>query len=258
MLNYLKNFFLYRDVLISLTIKYLKVKYKMAFLGFLWAILHPLSMMVVLSIVFSFIVRIEVEKFPIFLLCGLLPWSFTSVALISTTSSIVDNSNLIKKIFFPRLAIPISVILSNMVHFLFSLVILIVFLLIFNVNFTVHMFLIPVIIIIHFLFVTGISLISSVFYVWYRDVKYIIEVGLLLWFYFTPIFYPISFVPKEFQWLYVLNPMAGIIKMYRNVLLYGKGLEMKFLVCSFLVSVFVFILGLVIFKKKENEFADIV
>ena len=132
MFRYIKRLFKYRELLVSLSLKDFKVRYKSAYLGFLWSILNPLFLMVVFSIVFSFVAKIQIEKYPIFLLVGLIPWTFFSLSLSNTTHSIIDNANLIKKINFPRAVIPLSIILANLYNFLLSQIVLFMFLLVAN------------------------------------------------------------------------------------------------------------------------------
>lgn len=258
MFHYLKTLFSYRYLLYNLTVKDLKVRYKTAILGFAWVILNPLVLMVILSVVFTMIIKIGIEKFPVFLLCGLLPWTFTSLSLLSVTTSIVDNSNLIKKVAFPRILIPFSTILANMVHFLLSVIVLFIFLALYKVQLTFYAMLFPLIVVIQFFFVAGISLIASVLHTWYRDVKYIIELLLLSWFYFTPIFYSPALVPDKLRKIYMLNPMACIVSMYRDILLYGKNLDLKFFGYTALAAIISFTIGVAAFRKSEKTFADVV
>ena len=258
MKKWLKDTLLYRELIYNLTVKELKTRYKTAILGFLWALLNPLLMMVVLTVVFSFLFKIKVDRYPIFLLCALLPWFFFSVSLNTATTSIVDNANLIKKVFFPRQVIPLSIIFVNGFIFLLSLAVLVVFLVIFKVKITASIVLLPVIIFIQLLFVFGISLIASCLHTFFRDVKYIVEALLLCWFYATPIFYPTSLVPDKFHRLYMLNPMASLVSMYRDILLYGRlPSANQFLYVAFFACL-LYLIGTCIFKKYEGIFADFI
>jgi len=256
--NYFKDIFSYKELIYNLTLKDLKVRYKTAALGFLWALLNPLIMMIIFSIVFSLFMKIQIEKYPIFLLTALLPWHFLSQSLSISTTSIVDNANLIKKVSFPREIIPISSITANLINFLLSLIVLFIFLIIFKVRFTFMILLLPLLVLTQFIFTLGISLISCTLYTSYRDVKYIVEVLLLSWFYLTPIFYPLSLIPQQYQRIYMLNPMACIVVMYRDVLLYGNMPNPKVMSYALLISFSFLIIGLIIFKKRETIFADLV
>lgn len=256
--SYFKHIFSYRELIYNLSIKDLKVRYKTATLGFFWALLNPLIMMIIFSIVFSLFIKIQIEKYPIFLLTALLPWYLLSQSLSISTTSIVDNANLIKKVSFPREIIPISSIIANLTNFLLSLIVLFIFLIIFKVRFTFMILLLPLLVLTQFIFILGISLISCALYTSYRDVKYIVEVLLLSWFYLTPIFYPLNLVPQQYQRIYMLNPMTCIVVMYRDVLLYGNMPNPKVMSYALLISFSLLIIGLIIFKKREAVFADLV
>jgi len=244
-----------RDLLIALTLKELKTRYKSATLGFLWAFLNPLFLMIVLSLVFTIIVRIQVEKYPLFLFVGLLPWTFFLQSLTAGTSSLTNNRDLLKKAAFPRAILPLSSIFSNLINFLISLLILLPILFIFN-SFSFSIFLLPFIIALHLAFTIGLVLITSSLDIYYRDVSFVIQALMLAWFYLTPILYPISMIPEKFMYLYALNPVVGITSLYHFALL-GRGIENFFvLVPSILFTLFVFVFGIILFKKREPLFAD--
>lgn len=257
-INYAKDIYSRRELLYNLIVKDLKSRYKTTTLGFLWAILNPLLMMTVLSIVFSLFIKLQIEKFPVFLLTGLLPWYFLSLSLSVSTISIVDNANLIKKVSFTRVIIPLSVVISNLINFLLSLIVLFIFMLIFKINFSFLNLFLPFVILIQFTFVAGISFISAVLHTFYRDVKYIVEALLLCGFYATPIFYSLSMVPQRLQKIYMLNPMVGIVTAYRDLLLYNNIPHPEDIAYIVLFSLTVFVIGLIIFRKYEKVFADYV
>ena len=246
----------YFELLYNLAKKDLKVRYKTAFLGFLWAILNPLLMMLVLTIIFSILFRIKTDSpYSIFVLTGLIPCTFFNLSLSSCTNSIIDNSSLIKKVYFPREIIPISIVLANLINFLLSILILFVFLFILNIKLTILILFLPVIIALQLIFIVGISLLTSSLNVYYRDIRYIVEATLLMWFYVTPVFYPVSMVPERFKVYYFLNPMAGIVSSYRELLIDGKFPEIYlFLETSFITLIF-FLAGYLVFKKIEPVFS---
>lgn len=256
--SFKKRLLNFTELLYNLTIKELKVRYKNTILGFLWSLLNPLLLMLVLSVVFSIILKIGIEKYPVFLLCALLPWAFLNNSIAISTTSIVDNANLIKKVPFAREVIPLSVVLANLIHFLLALIVLFVFLLIFKVRLTVFALLMPFVIFTQLLFIIGISFITSALHTYYRDVRYIMEVILLCWFYATPIFYSTSFVPDKMLNIYLLNPMACMVIVYRDILLYGRFPGIKIIMLSTLSAFISLILGLLIFRKYKRNFADII
>ncbi|MFA5144814.1 MAG: ABC transporter permease [Candidatus Omnitrophota bacterium] len=256
--RYLKNIFSYRELIFNLAAKDFKVRYKTAVLGFLWTLLNPLLMMLILSLVFSWIIKIDIEKYPVFLLAGLLPWYFFSFSLSSGTLSVVDNANLIKKIYFPREIILFSVVIANLINFLISLAILFIFMQAFKIHVTFLVLFLPGLIILECLFVLGISFIAATLHTFFRDTKYIIELMLLVGFYITPVFYPLSMVPEGVRSVYLANPMTCFIILYRDLLLYGKISSAAMIMYTIASSVIIFVFGLALFKKHQKIFADYV
>ena len=256
--KYIKKIFAYNELIITLAVKDFKVRYKNAVLGFLWALLNPLLMMAILSVVFSFVFKIQVDKYPVFLLTALLPWYFLSFSLSGSTVSIVENANLIKKISFAREIIPVSVVLSNLFNLLLSLLVLFVFMFIFGVKFTPLILLLPFVIILQTIFVMGISFICATLHTIYRDTKHIVDTLLLLGFYLTPVFYPVSMVPGKIEHIYMFNPMACIITIYRSILFYGVMPSVNIIIYAILFSAALFIFGLMLFRRHEKLFADYV
>jgi len=254
--GYFKDIFYYKELLVNLVSKELKVRYKTAVLGFLWTLLNPLLMMVILSVIFSVFIKLEIEKYPLFLLIGLVPWHFFGQSLSVATTSIVDNAGLIRKISFPRELIPLSAIISQFIFFLLSLAVLFVFLVIFRAKFTLLILILPLVLVAEFVFILGVSLITSALHVRYRDVRYVTEALLLCWFYLTPIFYPLSLVPERLQALYMLNPMACIVSIIRDILYYAKMPDFFILGYVFSISFVFLIAGLLVFKREEPLFAD--
>jgi lipopolysaccharide transport system permease protein len=221
----------YRELIENLVIRDLKVRYKGSVLGVLWSLLHPLLLMTVFTLVFTVMApNAEIPKFPAFLLCALLPWNFFSSSMVGAVHSITGNGHLIKKVFFPREILPISVVMSSFVNFLLALPVLFLLLALFRIPFTIWLVYLPVIMVVQVLFVVGIALILATLNVYYRDTAVILEVILQAWFFLTPIFYPAEFLPEWHTVLgtelpvrrltYILNPMASIVASYRSVL-YG-------------------------------------
>ncbi|MBU4311166.1 MAG: ABC transporter permease [Candidatus Omnitrophica bacterium] len=246
------------DLIIGLAVKDLKVKYKSAFLGFLWSILTPLFLAFIFFIVFTRIIPMGIDKYPIFLLCALFPWNFMQLSISSGTTSIVTSGNLIKKIYFPREAIPFSVIFSNAYNFLLSILILLAILMLSGVGITLKIIYLPLVILCQMILTLGMIFLFSGLHTYFRDVKYIVEIFLLGWFYLTPIFYPLEVVPESLRFLYMVNPMAVLVNMYREILLFGVWpgvLETGYLILS---SIFTCAIGLFVFRKYEPIFADIV
>lgn len=256
MLNKLKELYEYRELLINLVIKELKVKYKNSALGFFWSLLNPLLMMLVFTFIFSIVFRANVENFPIFFLVAFLPWNFFTISLTRGSSCIIDNANLIKKVYFPREIIPLSIILANLVNFLLELIVLFVFLLVYGYNFFLYLPLLLVAIILQVFMSAGFSLALASLTVYFRDLQQIIGIILLVWLYGTPIIYPIEMAPAVAQPLIkYLNPMTSIIFLYREALYYLHLPSLKLLLYATFISFVIFSLGYVIFNKLSTSFA---
>ena len=249
----LRNFFW---LLYILTLRELKGRYKSAALGFAWAFINPLLFLLVLSVVFSLFIKIDIENYQFFLLSGILPWTFFAAAISSGTSSLVNNRELIKKTYFRREAIPLASVLASLLNFLISLLIFIGFFIILKFSISSGAYLLPLAILLEAILITGIVLLTSSLDIYYRDVTFIISAAVLIWFYLTPIFYPINFVPEKFLFAYKLNPMVGIISLYRTLLLGANYFDIEAILIS-VAETFVFIIiGFAVFKKREKYFAD--
>ena len=257
MITYAQKLWRNRNLLFELTNKELKARYKSAYRGFVWAFLNPLLQMVVLSVVFSLVLRINVPDYPLFLLSGLIPWTFFSLSVTAGTGSLINNRDLIKKIPFPREFLPISAVLAQFYNFLISLALLFVFLIVslkLNLNWSLSLLLVAIIL--ELVFILGFVLLTASLDIYYRDVGFIVSALVLVWFYLTPIFYPISFVPERFLSIYSLNPLVGITTLFQTSLLGGDLPSIKILLPSVIVPFFLLTLGYIIFNKREAYFAD--
>jgi lipopolysaccharide transport system permease protein len=219
----------YRSLVRNLVTKDLKVRYKNSFLGFLWSLLNPLLLMVVYTIVFTKILRSNIDHFEIYVLSGLLPWSWCTRSLSGSATSLLDNSTIIKKVYFPRVLLPVSVVVSEAINYLLALPTLFLLMLVFGVPFTPWVAYLPVLIVIQTMLLIGLGLFLAALNVIFRDTGVILEVLLLAWFFLTPIFYNIEDAyPNSAQWVYRLNPMASIIGQYRTILYKGGRPDLFF------------------------------
>lgn len=246
----------YRQMLKSLVLTDLRTRYKGSVMGFLWTFLNPLLLLAIYSVVFSFIMRQNIENYPMFLFCAMLPWTFFSSSIQSSAGIIMRNSNLVKKIYFPREILPLSVIIAGVINYFFGLVILIPSLLLTGVQINLSLLAFPLILFVQTLLTLGIGLIVSAMNVYFRDLEHIIAIVLQAAFYITPIIFPISMVPKEFQALFSLNPMTEIIQAYRNIFYYGIMPDFMHLSLYLLYSSMVLVIGWVIFNKMQKSFAE--
>jgi len=251
----------YRYALANLVLKDFRVRYRNMSLGFLWSLINPLVMLGVLIIVFSFIhPNRHAHFFPVFLLSGMITYNFFTLCLPPVTNSIMDNASLVKKVIFPRELIPISVVLSNSIHLVIQLILLMAFVLLFKVPLHATILLVPVVFMVEVLFILGMAFACSALSVFYRDMLYIVQSALSVMFWLTPIFYDLAQVklnlPKPLYYLYLLNPIAGLIDAVRNTLLRGKLPDPESFGIACGVSVAVFIVGVLIFRKRQAYFAD--
>jgi len=263
MFKHIKKLFSYRELLISLTKKELKVKYRGSVLGFLWSLLNPILTMLVYSFVFSIVLRAGIEQFAIFLICALLPFNFLSNSVNYGTGSIVSNGNLVNKIYFPREILPLSVVFSNLVNFLFELVALFIVLAFMGYKFYLFLYLLPVLIFIQFFLVVGMTLLVSALNVFFRDLQHLITIVMMVWFFGTPIIYPLSMVPERFQvYIKFINPMTIYAAYYRNIFYYVKYREnagfpsVLETVTAIGITFIIFFVGYFVFKKMEPRFAE--
>jgi lipopolysaccharide transport system permease protein len=263
----LKELWDYRELIRNLVIRDLKVRYRNSVLGIAWSWANPLLMMLVYTMVFSFLVdNSNLPHFHIFVLCALLPWNFFSASVGGATTSIVGNGHLIKKVYFPREILPISIVLSNLVNFVIALPVFFVLALASGAPITTWVLLLPIPILVQLAFSIGICLILATLDVFYRDTQIIIEVLMMAWFFVTPIFYPITQVPLEAQvlgitfnaqlWLRRLNPMASIIASYRDLLYRGAPTGLDFMLRTAATALIVLVVGYLVFLHYSPRFGE--
>jgi ABC-type polysaccharide/polyol phosphate export permease len=230
--------------------------------------LNPLGMMLVFTVVFTVLIpNNPIERFPIFLMCGLLPWNWFSGSVVGSIYSVVSNASLIKKVFFPREVLPMSVVLANFVHFVLALIVLFGLMIFFQSPFTQWILLLPVLIVIQLLFTLGLAFFLSAVNVYYRDTAQIMDVLMLAWFFLTPIFYSTDLIPqtKEMFGLvvpvqrlaYILNPMASLIASYRVILYNAAPPAPDFFLRTALTSVVVLLLGYAFFHRASRNFGEV-
>ncbi len=252
----------YHDLLINLVRREIASRYKQSILGYFWVVLNPLFQMLVMTIVFSKIMRISIPGVPyfLFLYVGLLPWAFFTNALSSSMGNLVGMGSLIKKVYFPREIIILATLLAKVVDLFLASLIFVFFMIIFNqpTNIWLDLLMVPTIFAIQFIFTFGIALFISAFNLFYRDVQYLMNLILTLWFYLTPVIYPTEIVPEKLRFLFSLNPMSVLINAYRQTILGGQLPNLPHLTVALLVSLIVLIIGWGIFKKLEGRFADVV
>jgi lipopolysaccharide transport system permease protein len=250
----------YRELLYFLTWRDIKVRYKQTLLGASWALLQPLLTMVLFSVVFGYFAGLPSEgiPYPVFTLTALLPWQLFAYALNQSSTSLIADRNLITKIYFPRLVIPISSVLSALLDFAIASLLLAGMLLIYRIPLTWRVLTLPLWVAFALLTAVAVGLWLSALNVQYRDVRYTLPFLTQFWMYATPIAYSLSIVPEEWRWLYSLNPMTGVVEGFRWALLGTTSPATWPALFSALLVLLLFAGGLVYFKRMEDGFADVV
>ena len=252
----LKNLYDYRELLKTCVVKDINGKYKNSFLGVLWSFLNPLLQIGVYTIVFQVILKSNIENYAVYLCCGLVPWQYFSNVVLRGSNTILDNGNIVKKVYFPREILPISVVASEGVNFLISTIIMLIFVLVDKIGFSVYLLWYPVILIIQTIILLGIALFVSSITVFFRDLLHFLGILVQLLFYATPIVYSSSQVPGTLAWIVKINPMSYIIEAYRNIFYYKQSPNAKGLLVALIMGIFFCIIGLFVFKKLEKKFAE--
>jgi ABC-2 type transport system permease protein len=253
-MGYIKNAYAYRELLKELILRDLKTKYRRSVLGYLWSVLNPLLMMIIISIVFSHMFRFDIENFPVYLLTGQLIYGFYSESTGAAMTSIFGNSALIRKVYVPKYIFPISKTCSSFVNLLFSLVALIPVLIATRATITPVILLLPIPLFYICLVSLGVGLILSVLAVYFRDIVHLYSVFLTALMYCTPIFYPITMLPDTAINMIRANPLYHIIKMFRKMVMYGELPTLTEHLTCLAFAVILFAIGVLIFKKKQDNF----
>jgi len=260
MFAHLKELYWYRDLLISLALRDIKVRYRQTLLGVAWAVLQPLAFMLIFTLVFAKFgqVRSDGTPYPLFSYTGLVPWTLFSTGLTLAVNSVAANMNLVKKIYFPREVFPIGVIIGCLTDFLIASTLIAGLMLWYKVPASLQLLWLPWLLAIEVLFVIAISLMVSAMNVFYRDVKYIVPLVVQLGMFATPVIYPISAVPAHLRSWYLLNPMAVVIDGMRSVVLHAQAPGIGEL-CQATAIVLVLSIGAYLyFKRVEVKFADLI
>jgi len=244
-------FFIWRDI---------KIRYKQTVLGAMWAIIQPFFTMVVFTIFFGNFAKVPSEgvPYPVFSYSALVPWTYFSGALALSGNSLIGNSNLLTKVYFPRFAIPAASVLSGILDFFIASLLLFGIMVYYNIPLSPGLLLWPILVIPLILLALGLGMVFSSLNVKYRDIKYTIPFLIQLGLFVTPIIYPISILPEKYKIFVALNPMTGIIEAFRSTVIPNKHIDMLLLLYSVIASLLIFLFGLMYFRKTEKGFADLV
>jgi ABC-type polysaccharide/polyol phosphate export permease len=223
-------------------------------------------MMLVFTVVFTVMQQSNIERYPVFVLCALLPWNFFLSSVTGATVSIVGNAHLVKKVYFPREVLPLSTVLSNLVHFLLALIVLFGMMALFRVKLTLWILYLPLLILIQIVFSSGMALLLSTINVFYRDTQHIVEVLMLAWFFVTPVFWDHSILPQTASFLgidwpvrrltFILNPMASLISAYRDILYFGRMIDLAFLSRTVVTALAFLAIGYRVFGRYSRVFGE--
>jgi len=244
----------YRELIWALALKELKIRYKRSVLGFLWALLNPLLFMLVLTVVFTGIIRVDKHHYAVFVLSALIPWTFFAQSLSYAAESIVGNADLIKKVKVAKLVFPVAALVSNMINLLLSLIPLVLIILFTGLPIYWTWIFLPIPLLALTLITLGMTFFFATANVYYRDVSHILQIVLQLWFYLSPIFYSPDFVPDKYQFFFKLNPMIYVLNGFRLSTYNGMLPTWKNILASFVCGFVALFIGFRIFRKYQDEF----
>jgi homopolymeric O-antigen transport system permease protein len=256
----IKELWRYRELFYFLAWRDVKVRYKQTALGVAWAVLQPLMAMVIFTLLFGKLGSMPSDgiPYPLFYFGALLPWTYFAATLSNSGNSLVVNANLLTKVYFPRVILPTSAAVSGLVDFAVGSVLLCALMGYYRLLPGWSLLLAPFLIVLLFLIALGVSMILAALNVWYRDVKYTLPFLVQLWLFATPVIYPVSMIPDRYRFVVALNPLSGIIDAFRASLVPTRQIDWQLLWISSVVTLGIFAMAVVYFKKTERAFADIV
>ncbi|MDH5381064.1 MAG: ABC transporter permease [Cyclobacteriaceae bacterium] len=255
----LKELVQYRDLFYTLAWRDLRVRYAQTALGLVWAGVQPLATLLIFTLIFGRAIKVDTGSvpYPVFALTGMLGWSFFAYVMGQAGQSIIGAQEMVKKIYFPRLVIPLSKAVTGLVDYLITLVFLVVIMVYYQVGISGQVFYLPLIFIMNLMAALGVGIWLSALTIRYRDFQHVVPFMVQLGLYATPVAYPSSMVPEKYQWVYHLNPMAGVVEGYRWAILGEGGLSL-YSGLSFVLIVILFFSGLIYFRRIERVMADLV
>ncbi len=255
----LRDLWAYRELLYFLTWRDVKVRYKQTVLGAAWAILQPLFMMLIFSLFFGRLAGVDSlgVPYPLFAFAGLVPWTFFANAVSNSGNSLVGSANLITKVYFPRLLVPAAAVAAGLVDFLLAFALLVALMFYYRVPPSIHLLLLPVLVLLTALFAGGVGLLASAMNVKYRDVRYALPFMLQLWLFVSSVILPSSAVAPKWRWVLALNPMSGIIEGYRSSL-FNLPFDWLALLSTTALTSLVLIAAAFLFRRMERQFADVI
>ena len=249
----------YRDMLLYLVLRDIKARYTQSVLGIGWAVLQPLFLMIVFTVIFGKLVKINTNgmDYAIFSYTALVPWAYFSNSLMLTTGSLIQNSNLLSKVFFPRIVLPMSTVLSTLVDFFIAFILVIVLMIWYQVTPTLWVLFLPVLLLLMVVLSVSLGSLFTALAIQYRDVRHGISFLVQGMMYASPVVYPVSIIPDKYRLIYGLNPMAGVIEGFRSALLGATPMPWDLIIVGTIVTLVLAVIGLTYFKFTERIFADV-
>ncbi len=247
----------YREMIKAFVKRDLRGRYKGSFLGFLWTFLNPLLQLCVYSIVFSTILKAGIDKYYLFLFVALIPWIFFSASITGGSTSIISQKEMVKKIYFPREVLPISVVTTNFVNMLLCFIVIFAVIIISGtpLNPLALLCLIPVWIV-EYILALGMAFFTSAVTVYMRDMEHILGIVVMAWQYLTPVLYSYEIIPEQYRFLFNLNPMTHVINAYRTILYDHTVPDLSTLISALIMGFVVLIVGWIVFSKLKKRFAE--
>lgn len=255
-MSFLLELYKYRPLIWNLVLRDLKARYRGSFLGFIWTFLNPLLLMLVYLLVFSVYLRMDMENYAVFLFCGLLPWIWFSSSLLEGVNSVIGGGTLITRSMLSPEVFPAVKVISNLINFILSLPLLFIFIIFFKIEISYSLLALPVIVFVQLIFTMGMVAIVSALNVRFRDLQHILGNFITLWFFMSPILYPLSQIPERFHVFSKLNPIATFSVAYQDILFYNRMFDWKSMLVVFVFSIIVYLIGSIVFNKYKETFAE--
>ncbi len=250
----------YRDLFYFLITRDIKVRYKQTVLGGLWAIIQPFFMMVVFTLFFGNLARVPSDgiPYPIFNYSAMVAWTYFANAITSSGNSLIQESALISKVYFPRLIAPMAPVIAFLLDFVIAFVILVGMMIYYHIYPTIMTLLLPILVLLMMFTASGVGMFLAAMNAKYRDIRYAIPFLVQFWMFASPVVYPVSMIPEKYHLIYAVNPMVGVIEGFRSVLLGTVAFPTQIVLISTLVAVIMFVIGALYFRRTERHFADII
>jgi lipopolysaccharide transport system permease protein len=243
----------HRQIIKSMVVKNLRGKYIGSSLGISWAIINPLLIMLAITFIFSQVMKTQIKHFSILVLSALLPWNFFINSIMESTSSLESQATVLKQFLMPKEVIPISIVIANLVNFLFGFIIVIPIFVFFNVGIIKYILLLPLVILLHFLFTLGISLAFSIINVYFKDLSQLLNTMAMFFFWLTPVFYTLEMIPWPYRWLVLINPSTCFVDIYRSLLFTGNPGNFWMWLLAALFTLVSLVCGYLLFINQEND-----